>query len=77
METKHIELTPEQKGVLATLSKETGEPVDTLLDKMLEELQTRMQPPKRGFKEALRSLELEGLDLTRESGPDRLSIECD
>ncbi|ETW99577.1 MAG: hypothetical protein ETSY1_14455 [Candidatus Entotheonella factor] len=77
METGHIELTPEQKGVLAALSKETGEPVAALLDKMLEELQTQMRSPKKGFKEALRSLELEGLDLTRDSGSDRPSIECD
>ena len=77
METNRIELTPEQKVVLAALSQETGEPVDTLLDKMFEELQERMRAPKKGFKEALCSLGLEGLDLTRVNGADRPDIECD
>jgi predicted DNA-binding protein len=43
METGKIELTPEQKGVLAALSQETGEPVSTLIDKALEELQEHMR----------------------------------
>ena len=77
METQKIELTPEQKSRLATLSQETGEPVGVLIDKVLEELQTRMRAPKTGFKEALRALELEGLDLTRVNGPDRPAIESD
>lgn len=77
MEAQKIELTPAQKSRLATLSQQTGEPVDVLLDNMLEELQTRMQVPKAGFKKALRSLELEGLDLTRVNGPDRPAIESD
>jgi hypothetical protein len=77
MEPKHIELTPKQKGMLAALSQETGEPVDLLLDRVLEELQTRARPQKKGFKEALRSLELEGLDLTRVNGPDRPGFELD
>ena len=77
METNRIELTPEQKGVLVSLSQETGEPVDVLIDKALDELQGRMRTPKKGFKEALRSLGLEGLDLKRVNGPDRPDIECD
>jgi hypothetical protein len=77
METQKIELTPEQQGLLAALSQETGEPVDALLDKALEELQTRMRAPKKGFKEALRSLGLEGLNLERVNGPDRPAIERD
>lgn len=43
METSCIELTPEQKGVLAALSQETGEPVSALIDKVLEELQERLR----------------------------------
>jgi hypothetical protein len=39
METGKIELTPEQKGILASLSQETGEPISALIDKALEELQ--------------------------------------
>jgi len=42
METGNIELTPQQKSVLASLSQETGEPVTTLIDKALEELQEHM-----------------------------------
>jgi len=77
METQKIELTPEQKSRLATLSQETGEPVGVLIDKALEELQTRTQAAKPGFKDALRALDLEGLDLTRVNGPDRPAIESD
>ncbi len=44
METKHnIELTPEQKGVLASLAKETGESASSLIDKLLDELQERLR----------------------------------
>jgi len=43
METGKIELTPEQKGVLASLSQETGEPVSALIDKALEDLQEHMR----------------------------------
>jgi hypothetical protein len=77
METTRIELTPEQKGVLAALSQETGEPVNTLIDKALEDLQGRVRTPTKGFKEALRSLGLEGLDLERLNGPDRPETEWD
>jgi hypothetical protein len=77
MDINKIELTPEQKGVLVALSQKTGEPVGALLNKVFEELQERMQTPKKGFKEALRSLGLEGLDLKRVNGPDRPDIEWD
>ena len=43
METSRIELTPEQKGVLAALSQETGEPVSALIDQALEALQERLR----------------------------------
>jgi hypothetical protein len=43
MEARNIELTPEQKGVLASLSQETGEPVSALIDKALEDLQEHMR----------------------------------
>jgi len=43
METKKIELTPEQKGVLAALSEETGESVSALIDQVLDTLQERMR----------------------------------
>ena len=39
MEQTPFELTPEQKGILATLSRETGKPVPALLDEALEVLQ--------------------------------------
>jgi predicted transcriptional regulator len=42
METNNIELTPEQKGMLASLAQETGEPVKALIDKALEDLQERL-----------------------------------
>ena len=44
METTPFELTPEQKGMLASLSRETGKPIPTLLAAIaaaLEELQER------------------------------------
>jgi hypothetical protein len=43
MEARNIELTPEQKGMLASLSQETGEPVSALIDKALEDLQEHMR----------------------------------
>lgn len=39
MEPTSFELTPKQKGILATLSRETGKPISTLLDEALEVLQ--------------------------------------
>jgi predicted lactoylglutathione lyase len=77
METNRIELTPEQKGVLASLSQETGEPVDVLIDKVLQELQGRVYRPKKGFKEVLRSWSLEDLDLERVNRQDRDDCELD
>jgi hypothetical protein len=44
MEQTPFELTPEQKGMLASLSRETGKPVPTLLAKALEELQEHERP---------------------------------
>ena len=43
METSNVELTPEQKGVLASLSEETGESISALIDQMLNELQERVR----------------------------------
>ena len=39
MEQTPFELTPEQKGMLASLSRETGKPIPALIAKALEELQ--------------------------------------
>ena len=39
MEQTSFELTPKQKGILATLSRETGKPVPALLDEALDVLQ--------------------------------------
>ena len=39
MEPTPFELTPEQKGILATLSHETGKPIPALLAEALEVLQ--------------------------------------
>jgi len=39
MEQTPFELTPEQQGMLASLSRETGKPIPTLIAKALEELQ--------------------------------------
>ena len=39
MEQTPFDLTPEQKGMLASLSRETGKPIPTLIAKALEELQ--------------------------------------
>jgi hypothetical protein len=52
METSHdIELTPEQKGVLASLAEETGESVASLIDKVLDELQERVRASRVHQKE--------------------------
>jgi hypothetical protein len=42
MERTPFELTPEQKGMLDLLSRETGKPIPTLLAEALEELQERV-----------------------------------
>jgi hypothetical protein len=39
METTPFDLTPEQKGLLVTLARETGKPIPALLAEALEELQ--------------------------------------
>lgn len=39
MEQTSFELTPQQKGMLAALSRETGKPIPTLIAQALEELQ--------------------------------------
>jgi hypothetical protein len=36
-----IEFTPEQKGILASVAEETGEPVSALIDEMFETWQER------------------------------------
>src|SRR5262245_37600949 len=41
MDTTPFDLTPEQKGMLASLSRETGKPIPVLLAKALEALQER------------------------------------
>jgi hypothetical protein len=41
MEQTSFELTPEQKGMLATLSRATGKPIPALLTEALEVLQER------------------------------------
>jgi hypothetical protein len=42
METHRIELTPEQKGMLAALAQETGKPVTTLIQEALDALQSEL-----------------------------------
>lgn len=44
MEPTPFDLTPEQKGLLASLSRETGKPIPTLLTEALKELQEREHP---------------------------------
>jgi hypothetical protein len=39
MDTTPFDLTPEQKGMLAALSRETGKPIPALIDEALKELQ--------------------------------------
>ena len=48
MEQTPFELTPQQKGLLAALSRETGKPIPALLDEALEALQehARLDPAK-------------------------------
>jgi len=41
MEPTPFDLTPEQKGILSSLSRETGKPIPVLLAKALEALQAR------------------------------------
>jgi hypothetical protein len=41
MDTTPYDLTPEQKGMLASLSRETGKPIPALIAKALETLQER------------------------------------
>ena len=43
METSNVELTSEQKSVLASLSEETGESISALIDQALKELQERVR----------------------------------
>jgi len=43
MEHTPFELTPEQKGMLATLSRATGKPIPTLIAEALDVLQEREQ----------------------------------
>ena len=50
MEAHKIELTPEQKGVLAALSEETGESVSALIDQVLDALQERMRAARANGK---------------------------
>jgi hypothetical protein len=57
METGNIELTPEQKGVLASLSQETGESVSALIDKALEDLQEHMRAGRTKGKQEHHSTE--------------------
>ena len=47
METSHVELTPEQKSVLASLSEETGESISVLIDQVLNELQERVRTARK------------------------------
>ena len=44
MEQTPFELTTEQKGILATLSRETGKPISALLAEALEVLQEHERP---------------------------------
>lgn len=44
MDTTPFDLTPEQKGLLAALSRETGTPIPALLAKALAELQAHERP---------------------------------
>ncbi len=43
MEMREIELTPEQKELLAALSQETGQSVSALIDKVLDDLQEQVR----------------------------------
>ncbi len=58
METRDdIELTPEQKGVLASLAEETGESASSLIDKVLDELQERLRTARGNGHDAAESAE--------------------
>jgi hypothetical protein len=47
MEPTSFELTPAQKGILATLSRVTGKSIPALLDEALEVLQDGSRPTMR------------------------------
>ncbi len=55
METRHIELTPEQKDLLASLAQETGETTSSLIDQVLDELQARLRATHEHGREAAES----------------------
>ena len=44
METNPFDLTPEQKGLLVSLARETGKPIPTLIAEALDELQEHVHP---------------------------------
>ena len=44
METNSFDLTPEQKGLLVSLARETGKPIPALLAEALEGLQEHVHP---------------------------------
>ena len=44
METTPFELTPEQKGLLQSLSRQTGKPISALIAEALEGLQDQIRP---------------------------------
>lgn len=46
METTHIELTPEQKSLLASLSRATGKSPMALIEEALEGLREQVQPKR-------------------------------
>jgi hypothetical protein len=49
MDTTPFDLTPEQKGMLAALARETGRPIPTLIAQALAALQEHVQrPPETG-----------------------------
>ena len=57
METNKIEFTPEQKGVLAALSEETGESVSALIDQVLDALRERVRAARAHGKRGGRAAE--------------------
>jgi hypothetical protein len=77
-----IELTPEQKGMLASLSQETGKPVTALIQEALDALQSqRYSEPEAGMsrlngdasieaeeRRALKRLETQGILHARDGG---------
>jgi|SRR5215831_9596851 len=52
MEQTPFELTPEQKGILAMLSRETGKSIPALLDEALEVLQEQARGETNGHETA-------------------------